>query len=529
MVSRKFWLLLKVQLLNTLRLSGLKQKDRRRRAGFAAMGMVYIFLAALIVWYCYTMAVGLKMVGLARLIPLYAVTMGGLATIFFTFLKANGVLFGCRDYDLLMALPVPVSVTITSRFATMYIFNTVCSLGVMAPMGVVYLSGVSEALPWVFWILGAMLASLIPTTLASVAAALVAAVSSRFRYSNIMTVVFSLVLVFGILGLSMKMGMMDESQLNAASIAALGDQIAVLLGRIYLPAAWFGLAVTAHSIQAFAAFAGASIGLYLVFVMILSALYQKIQNGLTAHGTSRGYQVGHLGGRSPLMALYHKEWKGFISSPVYVINMGIGVLMAVAASAVMCFMGQEALLGATNVPGLERYLSRIILYLPAILLSMGNTACVSLSLEGKQLWIIQSLPVSLRDVFLSKILVNLTLSLPGAVVSSVFLWISVRPPVAEALVMFLLAVVAVCFTAVSGVFLNLKFPVYQWENQTQVVKRSTSSVCGIFLGLIVGVVMAFVAVKLSDVPLWAVGGAECILWAAVTVGLWGLLTRVKRL
>lgn len=528
-MSRQFFLLLRVQMQNALRFSDIRKKTGKEKMRYLLMGGLYLFVAAMLLFYCYLLAAGLLAVGLARLIPLYAVTMGGLFTLFFTFLKANGMLFGCRDYELLTALPIPPAVVITSRFAVMYLFNLGLCVGVMAAMGAAYLPQTGSVLPWVFWIVGALWASLIPTTLATAAAALVAAASSRFKYSNAVTILLSVALVFGIFGLSAKIGAMDEEQLSVSTIAALGDQLAGLLTRIYPPAAWFGRAVIEGSLAAFCLFVGFSLGLYLLFAVVLAAFYQKIQNGLTAHGASGQYRVGRLAARSPLAALYQKEWKRFLSLPSYVLNMGIGALMTAAASAAVCFLGPEALGGLVNIPGIEDVFIRIPLYLPVILLPLCNTACVSLSLEGRQLWILQSSPVTLGQVFLSKILVNLTLTIPCAGISYLLLWVRLRPSLADGLMMLVLACSVALLTAVAGIWFNLKFPVYQWENPTQIIKQSASSMCGILSGMILGVGLTFLSVRFSAIPLWMMSGMQCAAILLLAGVLLASLARVKRL
>ncbi len=527
---RQLWLLIRVQVMNALRLDGLRRSGTGKPGRFVLMGILYAFVAVMLLGYCYMLAMGLGVLGLARLIPLYALTISSLVTIFFTFLKANGSLFGCRDHELITALPVPTWTVITSRFAVLYLFNFVFSLGVMGVMGAAYIPYAAGPLPWIFWVGGILLGSLIPTTVASIAAALVAAVSSRFRYSNAVYILLTLVMVMGILVFSFRLGGMDESQLNAGTIAALGDQLALVLTRLYPPAAWFGAAVCESDAAAFGAFAGSSILLYLVFAAVLSVFYQKIQDGLTARRTTRAYKMGRLKGRSALGALYHKEWKSFTSSAVYVTNMGVGVLMSVAAAAAVCFLGPDSIMGSLEgLAGAEAYIGRILLYLPVVILPMSNTACVSLSLEGRQLWIIQSAPVALRDIFLSKILVNMTIGLPGAALSCLFLFIGLGTEPADAAAIFLLSASAVCLTSVSGVWINLKFPRYQWENQTQIVKQSAASMCGILGGLAGGIILAFVGVRLSAVPLWMIAGGECLALVLLTLLIWTLLGRVKRL
>lgn len=525
----QLWLLFRTQLRNTLRLDEWKENTGRRKSRFLFLALAYVLVGVMLLGYCYLLGAGLGTLGLSGLIPMYALTVSGLMTLFFTFLKANGVLFGCRDYELLTALPVPTWAVITSRFLIMYLFNSVFSLAVMAAMGAAWAPYVGNPLSWVFWIAGIFLACLIPTTLATLTAVLVAAVSSRFRHSNAINIVISLVFLLAVLGFSFRLGMVEEEQLSAAALSSLGEQLATILARVYPPSVWFGRAVTEGSAGSMALFTSVSLGLYLVFAWILAAFYQKIQNALTSHKTARRYQVGHLKGRSPLRALYIKEWKGFLASPTYVMNMGVGAILAVLAAAIFCFTGPEALMGSVGVPGIESVFNRAILFIPVILLPMSNTACVSLSLEGKHLWILKSSPVSLMQIFNSKILVTLIIGLPAGAVTNLLLWLRLRPSVLDAAAMLLLTGVMVCFAAVCGIWINLKFPVYEWENQTQVVKQSAASFCGLFGGVIVGIVLAFAAVKLSRYPLWLIGGGQGIGMAAITFLFWRGLNRVRSL
>ena len=149
---RQLWLLIRVQVMNALRLDGLRRSGTGKPGRFVLMGILYAFVAVMLLGYCYMLAMGLGVLGLARLIPLYALTISSLVTIFFTFLKANGSLFGCRDHELITALPVPTWTVITSRFAVLYLFNFVFSLGVMGVMGAAYIPYAAGPLPWIFWV-----------------------------------------------------------------------------------------------------------------------------------------------------------------------------------------------------------------------------------------------------------------------------------------------------------------------------------------------------------------------------------------
>ena len=138
---RTFLLLTRVQMLGLLNSlapvkSGLSHNQRTLRVvGIAAAA---ILLGLLFVAYLGLMAVGLALVGLARILPALAVMLGSLAGVVFTFFKANGTLFGFKDYDLVMSLPVSRRMVVASRMATIMGMALVIAVCAMAPLYVVY-------------------------------------------------------------------------------------------------------------------------------------------------------------------------------------------------------------------------------------------------------------------------------------------------------------------------------------------------------------------------------------------------------
>lgn len=138
---RTFLLLTRVQMLGLLNSlapvkSGLSHNQRTLRVvGIAA---ATILLGLLFVAYLGLMAVGLALVGLARILPALAVMLGSLAGVVFTFFKANGTLFGFKDYDLVMSLPVSRRMAVASRMATIMGMALVIAVCAMAPLYVVY-------------------------------------------------------------------------------------------------------------------------------------------------------------------------------------------------------------------------------------------------------------------------------------------------------------------------------------------------------------------------------------------------------
>ncbi|MDE7007783.1 MAG: hypothetical protein K2P07_06420, partial [Lachnospiraceae bacterium] len=135
-------------------------------------------------------------------------------------------------------------------------------------------------------------------------------------------------------------------------------------------------------------------------------------------------------------------------------------------------------------------------YIPFVLAGifcMMNATCVSVSMEGKNWWIINSLPLSVKNILNAKILMNLILATPFYLVSEILLTLALRPAFLELVWLILIPAAAVLFSSVFGLAVNLHFPVFIWESETSVVKQSASSLLG-GLGGILPVILFVAAV-----------------------------------
>ena len=109
----------------------------------------------------------------------------------------------------------------------------------------------------------------------------------------------------------------------------------------------------------------------------------------------------------------------------------------------------------------------------------------AISLEGKEWWIIKSLPVKTKDLLDSKLLLNLSIILPFWLVSEVLFIIALKPDVMELFWLMVIPIVMIVFCCVFGLAVNLKMPVFDWENEVAVIKQSASSFIGGILGFLI--------------------------------------------
>lgn len=476
--------LLKIRLMTQLGLNTFKyEKDKKKKLNKILISAILVYLSIIFAIYCGGIAYGLVQIGAEEVIPVYALVISSILTLVFTMFKANGELFAFKDYDLIMSLPIKISTIIASRFLYLYLWNTVFTMIIMIPMGGVYCIYGNPTVTFYFmWLISLFTVSLIPTTVATVLGALITAVASKFKNANRVTTILSFVLIIIMVSFSM---MMKNTKFTPNQIGDIGVIISQQLLKVYPLAKVFNKAIIEENVGAFFIFIGLSISWYYVFIKVLSFKYKQINTSISTYHMRSNYIVGSMEKGNALQALYKKELKNFFSSTVYVTNIGMGVVMALVLSVLLVVIGPNKLMGYI---GAEDILNRVATFVISAMISMTCTTCVALSLEGKNVWIIKSLPLTPKVIYDSKILVNLTLSIPTSVICAILMIVALKPDLWTSSLIVITPIVYSFFTAVWGIFINNRLGYYDWESETQVVKQSVGSMAGMFGTMIMAVI-----------------------------------------
>ena len=106
----------------------------------------------------------------------------------------------------------------------------------------------------------------------------------------------------------------------------------------------------------------------------------------------------------------------------------------------------------------------------------------SISLEGKSLWLLQSLPVTPREVLGAKLRLHLLIALPAALLLSLAAALVLRPEPMLCAALFAIPAAFTVFMALLGLFENLRHPHLDWINETQAVKSGVSVLLTMLIG-----------------------------------------------
>ena len=104
-----------------------------------------------------------------------------------------------------------------------------------------------------------------------------------------------------------------------------------------------------------------------------------------------------------------------------------------------------------------------------------STSC-SFSFEGKNVWVVQSLPISIKELCISKGIINVSLLTPGLIIAIIDCWFVLNQRGLEFFSHILLLVSSLILITLTGLFLNLKHLSFNWSSEMVVVKQSMSTI-----------------------------------------------------
>ena len=516
---KKLFLLLRVYCRGLLRRRA-EKRGLASRIGTAALMVIGLGCIAV---YTVMLGVGLDRIGMLRLYPLMMAAVDSLLTLLLAISRAPATLFRDQDFDLVMSLPMPGWAVAAARLLELYAFELIYSLATMLPAGVTYaVLARPGAAFYPLYFLGALLLPMLPVLIGAVLGALIHMAGSAFRGSRTVSLVLTFIFTIGVMLASYSMGFIFEG-FTPAQFIDLAGTVSGAFTRMYPPAALFGRAVTEPSLAAFAAFAGVSLGAFALLACVFGRWFVPLHTLVNARHTRRRYQLARVKTASTRRALLRREARRYFSSNLYVMNTAYSLVLSLIGCIALVVLGIDKLAALMELTGMETRLHMAVPFLAALLSGMCCTTAPSISMEGRQLWLALSLPVSARDYLLTKVRLNVLICAPFVLADGLLLAFALRlDPLAAALALLLPAAVSL-FTAQLGLLCGLKWRRFDWTNEAAVLKQSVAVLLPMLAAMLVcagglGLTINVPRLRYGLVPLLTVallGAADAGLYALI--------------
>lgn len=446
-----------------------KNKMRSKSATIAYIALYVLLMVGLLGGMFALMAVGLcgplAEAGMDwlyyLLIGLIAVLLGTFGSVFSTYSS----LYLSKDNDLLLSMPIPVRCVMASRLLGVYLLGLMYAAVVIVPGVIVYwITAPVTAGAIVGGVLMVLLVSVIVMVLSCLLGWVVARISLKLKNKSFITVILSLLFL--------------------AAYYFVYYKAQALITLLVENAAVYGMKIrgSAYLLYLFGC-VGAGDWLAMLIVTVTQALLlaltmwgiaRSFLKIATATGSVKKVRFEHKAVRaqSTQRALLGKELRRFTASPNYMLNCGFGILMLTAAGIAQLLDGVFGA-GADIVPVL---LSAAL----CLLASMNDTAAPSVSLEGRQLWLAQSLPVTPWQVLRAKLDTQLLLTGVPMLFCALCAVITLPGGAAEMALAVVVALLYTLLSALAALALGLRLPNLTWTNEITPIKQGGCVMLALF-------------------------------------------------
>lgn len=512
------------QYVRLLKASYLNQRgDRRKRReeavskrkglGKVGFAILYAFGGLAILGFEFSIASQLAMAAVRAnaventLYVLVGITQ--LVVLFFGILTSMGYLYFSKDQKLLSTLPFEKGVVFAVKSTQAYLGELLINCIVFIPIAVAYgiiCNVYGYALPWTYYLVAVLAAFMTPAvpmlliTLLSLPIMRLVAIFKRRRVGNgIALAVLYLLFMAGYLAL-VGVGSAGEINLGEGALTAFDNVRKATIFNYPIVNAMLGNNGWANF---FIYFAGIMV-LFAANLLFSLLFYNKIlRDSEESGGEVVRKKSRSTAPKSVFGSFFLKELKTLVSTPTILMSVILGLVMPVLMMAFIKFTFSDISTAEDPVPwmigNLDMFsvgLATFIVQLMSV--SAGSVTSVGFSLEGKNLPMLKSLPLSPRE------LVKIKLSFSMVITGIQSILVLIEFP----LIMGIhnpIAIIGLPLTvALSGFFSNsmmlyfdLKDPNYTWNNISEITKNNKRMIKPMMIVMAVAFAYFIIAVILG--------------------------------
>ena len=420
---------------------------------------------------------------------LLSIALGVFGSVFNTYAS----LYLPKDNELLLALPIPPHKLLAARASGVYLTGLMYSAWLWIPAVIGYwVMEPVTALNVVFPVLLTFIIPLFVTVLSCLLGWVVALIVSKTKGKNFLVVFISL--LFIVLYFVSYSKISASLQNVAEHVDTLQSTFSTRLQYVYL----LGSAAEG-SVGSMLLVTLITLALLALCLYVMSKTLMKFAS-VSTPGKAAG-KAESIKQISAQKALLKREFKHFISLPAWMLNGGLGLLFS-PVLAVAVLIKRSDLLGffaevEKNAPNLQAAMPVLLFAALAAIVCTTLITPASVSLEGKNLWILQSLPVEAADVLKAKVKADVLLNVFPASLSAVIVCIALRFKLLPSLLMLCALFLINLLSSQFGLILNLIKPNLTWTDPVVVIKQGMPVLLSLFGGWLFCLLLAGIGIALS--------------------------------
>jgi len=540
--------LLKTLLMNTFRSMVNRDKKVEKVRGIKKLGTVGVVLLALfgiisVLAYLITMGIELTVAainsGVVEELQYGFIALAQLSVMFFGIASLMSNLYFSKDNSLLNSLPFENAVAFGAKFSLTYLgellFSAVIYLPLATTSGVVLISNGYDV-NWTFFlveIVNFLLIPALPLLIASVITqpvmlivsslkkkTLGSSIVSALGYLAFFAIYFPVVLGTSSIGES---GVMDN---NAVAIFVNLKKVTIF--NYPLVKAMFG---ENSAVNIIIYLAGVCIALAIAIIISVYFYKKAITRGAEGeYKTAKTTKTSNNESKSIIKSYLFKDWKILLHTPQLFVS---AVLMSLMPIVVVFFMNTafSSDMSLEEEMNPQFFMVALATYMVSLMMAVGNPfSFIGFSLEGKNLYMIKSLPISIKDIVKAKFIFASAVTIVATIVLTIGypLASGIKNAVAIIGLPLQALISGLSFSAI-GLYSDLRKPNLSWTSVNEITRNNMKVAKPMFLyvGLsfvymIIGIMLAVFGdvFKLEETLMFAIYHIICIIPPSVVLAVY---------
>lgn len=406
-------------------------------------------------------------------------------------------LYVSKDNDLLLSMPISAKSIIVARLTSTYLIGFMYAATVIVPAIIVYwvVKGVSLLNLW-GGIALIVIISVMVLDMSCLIGWCMAKAGKKLKNKSFISVILALLFM----GLYYFVFFKVQGIIKALiiNVAVYGKKIRNASKLVYM----FGK-IGEGNLKSSLLY----LGIVIVLLIAVFYLVERSFIGIVTFqgaGKKKSFVLKSSKKRTGFMALLSKEFGRFTASPNYMINCGMGVIFIPVAGIFFLIKGDgiintiSKMLAGKEAEGLG---TAFFVAAICLLVSMNDMVVPSVSLEGKNIWIVQSLPVNTWDVLKAKLMVQLILTGIPVIFCDICMAAVLDCSLTERMLAMLVPLIYVIFLDLFGLFMGLNMSNLVWTNELAPIKQSMGVMISMFggwaLAFAMGAIYAFAGYRMG--------------------------------
>ncbi len=406
-----------------------------------------------------------------------------------TFISGSGYFTKFKDFDFLMALPISKMKILIAKSIALIFHQIMVGLIVLVPSIFIYGIKTQEGLMYYFGaFMGAIPMLVIAISLGAAVTIILQKIPGLNRFPNLLRNLAYILILFFIL-ISTSVG--EAASTSGGNVdVRMYYSVIDMFKKFAFPAYAYGVAITEKKLLLLLVVIAAGIACFAFFLIGFSKIFISTNTVSTSRKVSN-FKLKDQRSSSVLGALIKRELKRYFLNFMYVMNTAIGQVMLLGGVIYISWLvfrnEQEIqiLLMQTNVAEGRMVLFGITCIMLGSLGFLSNTAAASISLEGKNFWIIKSSPITAWQVFISKIFVNVVVIAVPNIIATIILSIVLGFNFQMILLALIISILNGVVVGLLGISMGITFPKLDFDREIVVIKQSVS----VFLSMGVGIAL----------------------------------------